>query len=571
MSRQHRSLAWLVAATVFLAPHAWSAAETTASAPLTTERAAELMEQARQAMATHQYDDAIRIYSRLTEDPGADHRAQALEYLGVARERNAQIAQAKAVYEQYLEQYPKGEGAQRVAQRLAGLITAREEPPAELRAARTRANTARWDTHAGVSQYYRRDASSTDAAGTTVDRSSVDTDLDFSTRLRGENFDVGMRLAGSHEYDLLDAPDHDSRLSTLYIDGATAQRTLSARFGRQNSTSGGVLGRFDGLLAGYQVTSISRINVVTGYPVASTTVTSVDTERPLAGINIDLGTFGGAWEFNLYTIEQQVGALTDRQAAGGEVRYLRPGRSVFGLLDYDTYFDEVNIALLSSNWQLAGNNNLNIVADHRRSPMLTTSNALIGQAATDIDELRLTTSDDGIRQLALDRTATSDSVVLGLSRPLTDHLQLGGDVSVSSLSGTPASGGVAATEDTGNDYYYSVQLIGNDLLRTGDTAIVGLRYADTSSAATTSLTLNSRYPLDDAWRLNPRLRVDYRDFTTAAGDQWTAAPSVRLNYRWRKRYFFELDTGGEWSSRHLTSTTDRTTSSYVSLGYRADF
>lgn len=565
---------WLLALLVLCMLHATPVQAADEAQPLpalTAERQAELMEQARQAMATQKYDDAIRLYTRLTEEPAPEIRQQALEFLGVARERNGQVAHAKALYEDYLQRYPKGDGAKRVSQRLAGLTTAREEPPDELRRGKSRDALAHWDSHAGISQYYRRDVSSTDAGGDTVDRSSLDTGIDVTSRLRGADFDLGARFSGSNEYDFLTTGDHQTRISSLYIDGATPERWLSARLGRQTSTRGGVLGRFDGLFAGYQLTPASRLNIVTGFPVESSTATSVDTARPFYGLNVDLGAPGSAWEFNVYTIEQRVGAITDRQAVGGEMRYFQANRSMFAMLDYDTLFNDVDLALLTGNWLLPGNSNLSIVADHRRSPLLMTSNALIGQTATSIDELRLSNTDDAIQQLAQDRTATSDSLMLGLSRPVSARLQLSGDVTVSSLSGTPASGGVAANDDTGNDYYYSVQLVGNDLLKQGDTAIVGLRFADTDSAATTSLMLNTRYPLGNAWRVNPRLRVDYREFSLAAGDQWTAAPSIRVNYRWRKRYFFEIESGGEWSSRRLSDTTDRTTSSYLSLGYRADF
>ncbi len=565
---------WLLAVLVLCMLHATPVQAADEAQPLpalTAERQAELMEQARQAMAAQKYDDAIRIYTRLTEEPAPEIHQQALEYLGVARERNGQVAHAKALYEDYLQRYPKDDGAKRVSQRLAGLTTAREEPPDELRRGKSRNALAHWDSHAGISQYYRRDVSSTDAGGDTVDRSSLDTGIDVTSRLRGADFDLGARFSGNNEYDFLAAGDHQTRISSLYIDGATSQRLLSGRLGRQTSTRGGVLGRFDGLFAGYQLTPTSRLNIVTGYPVETTTATAIDTARPFYGLNVDLGAPGSAWELNVYTIEQRVGAITDRQAVGGEMRYFQASRSMFAMLDYDTLFNDVDLALLTGNWLLPGNSNLSIVADHRRSPLLMTSNALIGQTATSIDELRLSNSDDAIQQLAQDRTATSDSLMLGLSRPVSARLQLSGDVTVSSLSGTPASGGVAANDDTGNDYYYSVQLVGNDLLKQGDTAIVGLRFADTSSAATTSLMLNTRYPLGDAWRVNPRLRVDHREFSLAAGDQWTAAPSIRVNYRWRKRYFFEIESGGEWSSRRLSNTTDRTTSSYLSLGYRADF
>lgn len=54
-------------------------------------------------------------------------------------------------------------------------------------------------------------------------------------------------------------------------------------------------------------------------------------------------------------------------------------------------------------------------------------------------------------------------------------------------------------------------------------------------------------------------------------EQCIYAPSVLVDYLWRKRYRFELETGGEWSARQLSSVTEDTKSYFVYLGYRADF
>ena len=53
---------------------------------------------------------------------------EAQEYLGLARERNGQLAHAKAEYRIYLAKYPEGEDAQRVRQRLDALVTAYQAP-----------------------------------------------------------------------------------------------------------------------------------------------------------------------------------------------------------------------------------------------------------------------------------------------------------------------------------------------------------------------------------------------------------------------------------------------------------
>ncbi len=68
---------------------------------------------------------AVRLLTRLIEYPEHPRRAEAQELLGLARERNGQLAHAKAEYEEYLRRYPDGPAVGRVAQRLSALTTLR--------------------------------------------------------------------------------------------------------------------------------------------------------------------------------------------------------------------------------------------------------------------------------------------------------------------------------------------------------------------------------------------------------------------------------------------------------------
>ena len=83
--------------------------------------------------------------------------------------------------------------------------------------------------------------------------------------------------------------------------------------------------------------------------------------------------------------------------------------------------------------------------------------------------------------------------------------------------------------------------------------------------------MDTRYPIQTVWRINPKFRVDYRDNSNNDSTQWIAAPSLRIDYRWRKRYRFEIEGGGEWSTQDLSTETQDSSSWFFSLGYRADF
>jgi hypothetical protein len=178
---------------------------------------------------------------------------------------------------------------------------------------------------------------------------------------------------------------------------------------------------------------------------------------------------------------------------------------------------------------------------------------------------------DQIEMLALDRTATSRSLIFGMTHPFNDKLQISGDVMVAKLSGTTASGGVEATEGTDYEYYYSVQWLGSSLIKEGDLAIIGLRYADTINYNSYAFTLNTRYPVTHAMRLNPRLVIEYRANKNNIGEQLTAKPSLLIDYRLKKRIRLELEAGAEWSTDKLSDQTERSHGYFVIVGYRWDF
>ena len=91
---------------------------------LTPERVEALVAEANDAMLAENYDRSIQIYTRLLEEPGFGGRREARERLGIARERKGQLAQARHEYDAYLAEFPDGADAERVRQRLAGLVAA---------------------------------------------------------------------------------------------------------------------------------------------------------------------------------------------------------------------------------------------------------------------------------------------------------------------------------------------------------------------------------------------------------------------------------------------------------------
>lgn len=549
-----------------------SQAVTAKSVSPTEQKEQQLLKEAEKTMIDKDYHRAVQFYTKLTQSTNQSVQQQAQELLGLARERNGQMAHAKAEYEKYLNLYPEGEGAERVKQRLAGLLTARSTPRERLRKAKETTPDDSWntETYGSFSQFYDRDVTYTQADETVINRSSISSDLDFNARIRNDDFDIRTTFIGGLENDF-EKDSNDLHISSLYIDALAKRLNLSTRIGRQSRSSGGVLGRFDGGLLSWRMNDSTAVNLVAGFPVASSTDTDLDTDRPLYGISLDLGTYAQSWDFNAFFISQNVEGITDRQAIGGEVRYFHRSLSFFSLIDYDISYNDLNTVLLTANYTLPSKTSLSMSFDYRNSPILTTSNALQGQSATSIDGLLNTFSEDEIRQLARDRTATSRSYTLGITHPFNQHFQISSDLTISDYSSTPASGGVEAQPGTGNEYFYSMQFVGSSLIREGDIAILGFRYADTNQSYTYSASINSRYPLTRELRINPRAVIDYRTNKDDDGKQWKVRPLLRLEYIWKKRFHLEFEGGGEWSSKQLAGQDDDTKGYFFTVGYRIDF
>jgi hypothetical protein len=70
-------------------------APSVAGGALSAERIAELLAAGRAALVAGDFDTAIRAYARLLEEPG-EHRAEARENLGLAREKNGEPARRRA-------------------------------------------------------------------------------------------------------------------------------------------------------------------------------------------------------------------------------------------------------------------------------------------------------------------------------------------------------------------------------------------------------------------------------------------------------------------------------------------
>lgn len=545
---------------------------------LSPQREQALLDEGKLVMVEGDYARAVQVYTRLLDSTNRQTQETAQFQLALAQENVGHLAHARAEYKNYLRTFPEGPNREEARDRLKNLLSAK---PIRLGAPGDTISRGEslWENefYGSISVYYDRDESyyedeeddEEDEKITNIN--SLTTGFDGTWRLSNGRYTFETVAIGSYENDYLDEGENETRSSALYFDVENVNETLNFRAGRQSSSKGGVLGRFDGARFGYALFEKVRFNMVAGYPVERSS-DGLETDKYFYGINFDLGRFYDHWDFNIYAIDQINDGIDDRRAVGGEIRYIGGRGSFFTLLDYDILYDELGIFLFAGNYLFPNDKTrINISADYRSSPILSTSNALIGQTSPTLQALVDSLGEDAVRQLARDRSLESSFITLGVSHPLTDNVQFATDVSWSRLDGAPASGGVDALESTGDEYYYSLQLIGNSIFESGDLSTLSLRFADTKQRDTYTLIINTRYPLNDRWRINPKLQIDYRENKVLTGDQWRYRPALRLEYLFTKNWRFEVEGEYSYADKELDGLAEDREGYSFSLGFRWDF
>lgn len=544
---------------------------------------------------------AVQVLTKAQTLPENANSARALELLGLTRERSGQNAHAIAEYEEYLRRYPSGEAADRVRQRLAAL-----SGPAvgggPLRAASSPAAPTAWTWGArgSFSQFYFRDQSTTkfvDASRPEIDPEKDDqtnlnqllTTADLTISGGNDRRQLTFRGAGAYTWNYRKGSRDIKSLTALYMDYTDDALHSAVRIGRQTRNSAGVLGRFDGALVGFQVDPKIRLNFVGGFPVLSSRQTHILKERYFYGASVDIGAKRSPLQTTLYWFDQRAkGGFIDRQSVGIETRLLKPRFNAFAIVDYDVKYKRPNLGLLTLNYSFPDSSNISLTADYRQSPLLTTSNSLIGQVRTDTLEpikdlrgLRPFFTDAQIYRLAKDRTLVAKSLTVSYARPLSEKLQMNLDFTLTDTGGTPATPASSGTQEvfaipaTGTEYYYGLQLVGTGLLWQNDIYILSGRYADTQRSKSYTADINARVPVTSKFRLSPRVRYGYRKDKLSDGSFRQLQPTLRANYYPSRHSEFEFEVGGNFSRRRETfagaATRTSETGYVLNIGYRVDF
>jgi tetratricopeptide (TPR) repeat protein len=540
-----------------------------------------ILHDARAEIEKRHYPEAVDLLSRLLRQPEYSSRAEAQELLGLVRERAGQLAQAKAEYQEYLRRYPEGPGAARVRARLQALAAASLAPksPGDFGVAAD----SRWTMAGSAALTYQYGTNQIVSNGATTTTTSVNAALvygDLLLRDRGQRYDFTARVDGGYTQNLVTTfGGSQDRTTAAYVELTDRAFGLTGRVGRQSLASQGVVGLFDGLYVGYQLGPTILLGAAAGLP-AYTSYSALSTHEKFGTLTAEFGPYYQAWVFDAYLFDETIASATERRAIGFQTRYTVPGRTAVALLDYDIAFQQLNSVTLIGNIRIAKAWIIGFDLDYRRSPLLQLSNALVGQGAPDLPTLATEFTPSQIRQLALDRSATSETAVVSVSRAIGERWQLMMDIAALQLGGTPASGGVAATASTGLDKSVSVQVSGVSLLQSSDFHIFGVRFDDSPSSRSTTLSWDARFALSRSWRFGPRFSVEQLNNEMLGGRQILYLPEVRGDWTSR-RAVFEIIGGYQLQQQPTVQQQTATgiaptgasnqRSLYISVAYRWRF
>lgn len=540
--------------------------------------AKQLIDSARAALGSGQAGTAIETLNKLLNLPPNPQSQSAQKMIAEAREKNGEFDKARAEYELYLKLYPDAADGKQVQERLSHLPDTTKQVLAAPAAKKKLAVDDKMTVYGSFSQTYYKgvlDIETTTFSPPTVssfsdtDQKQLVSQLDLTGRKRTESTDTRIVLRDTHTADFMPKNKDENRLNAAYLEQSARDHRYLYRLGRQMGYSGGVLGRFDGAWLGYALNPVWRVNGVIGTPVD---FFGNNLERKkFAGLSVDLTRLPEQWSGSGYFIQQRVGGLVDRQAAGMEARYSDAQRNYTAVLDYDTLFQAVNIAMLQSDWTTESGNNYNMLIDHRRSPSLQITNALPGQPMQSIAALiQSGVSETTLRADAEALSPKSNLFMVGMTHPYSSRLRLGGDFRITNISGTDASGTLPAAAGTGNTYMYSLQAIANSVFLENDFSVVSASFTNAQAYKGRSLAFTQVETFRQNWRVDMTLQY-YNQNDNFGIHQTKFTPNIKVSYHLNDSVSFEGEGGIENTRTDSATQSENTRRKYFYVGYRWDF
>ena len=547
-------------------------------------RAAELLDAGRKALLAKNHEAAIDAFNQLLLLPPNPSSQEAQELIGLAWERAANLARARTEYELYLKLFPKGEGADRVTQRLASLEggspSAAPSAAAAPAPAVSGASGAKGRAFSGsVAQYYyggvaRSQSLVSVIAGVdqqTLSRttqSAIVTSADLNARFNQPDAETRLVVRGTGASNLSSESRNSSLLSSAYVDYRRVESGLGLRVGRQSAISGGLIGLFDGASMVVPVRRGLKVDLMAGVP--ANALVSAPAQR-LAAAMLEIDGLAEGWGGNVYLLGQTVEGVTNRRAVGAEVRYSADTYSAYSLFDYDINFKTLNALTLQGSAQLPAQTTLTLYLDNRKAPSLQLTNALITTGQSSLKDYLAGHSLDEARAAALGITARARQGLVSLSRPLSERWQVSVDLRYSQIGALPAVGLFDATPATGAQLGASAQLTGSNLYSTRDISTLSASVTHTPMFNGTQLSYNNLTGFrDNDLTLEPSVRL-YSQKSNDGLKLTRVTPGLRASYRVSRRASVIGESIVEFSNSDGPSGHDNTRSLFFTVGYRYEF
>ncbi len=565
------------------------------------QEAQQLFVAASDALQANQMDASIEALNKVLNLPPNLLTQPAQALMGEAREKNGELVKARAEYELYLKLYPKATDASQIQARIDKLPkdeSAKAKPFAPVTAQKIA--DGKFKVTGGISQNYYHGVSQTDTFSldgnnqpasisvSATDLSRLVTNMDLMAQQRTETRDTRLVLRQYNSVSFLSRQPNDNRWNAVYVEQSARDRKYMFRLGRQSGASGGMPGRFDGVAAGFSFNPMWRVNAAIGKPVEYVTGGDQSDSKIFYSGSIDLTRLPDQWSGSAYGSVEYVGGgyktggIRSRTALGLEAHYFDQQRSYMTQVEMDTIYHKVNFATFQGNWSKESGENYYMTIDHRRSPPLVLN--LQSQYTQSLKELlreSIVISLQDLRNNSIALSQISNMISVGMSRPYSSTLRFATDFRVSNTGGT---GFVKTSKDTanlddpqnptngsGNQYAWSAQAIGNNLLWDNDLGIANYSYSSSVGSKGHTLSFSQVVTFKEKWRTDTSLSLS----RTSSNDDTLSTqlrPSLTLNYRKSDRLSFSGEGGVEYfHSSGANSSDSKTFRKYFFLGYRWDF
>ena len=560
--------------------------------------ASPLMIQGGNAMLEGQAFAAVESFNKVLNLPPNKYTEDAQLWVGVAREKTGQSRNAILEYNAYLKLYPHGRWVPWVKDRLAlfkssqpGLFV--DAPPVVFVPPKvkntefefTEFGSLSMEAYLGGNQTNTTAPIGTNQSPTSIStttQKSVMSNLNMTARSFNNEYDNRLVFQDFYSANYLPGQENSNRMGAAYYELKDRVVNYSVKIGRQSGMGGGVMGRFDGITAGYEITPNYKANIVSG----QLSDITIDSQPKFTGVSLDFGLkdpFGGS----LYYINQTVDGFVDRRAAGGNVRYFEPTFSVMSMFDYDLQFGAINILTVQGTINGGGKaNDYNFLVDRRRSPILDLRNALNGTTTSLATLEQNGWTKDDLLLLANQRTTTSSTASVGMVNHLNEKWNMGTDVSYSitdalDASGTdpallggatPLEGFVAATPSSGPIWSFSERLTGMGVFQPRDVSNFSFSYTKSMTSVSESLQCSNHSDIGEKMSLDTTLGFG-NQADTVGGKSNNVSPSARISYKVKNNLTLDGQLGLTWSktSSSVLQNSSNSFQDFLSFGFRLDF